>query len=123
MATESEQPVDQPRDGGSKIGHMRRGSGDIDPRAFGRGGARSTLEHTIAARLRGWDSIRIARCGHLVEPAAGFPGETSYVVIQADDATNRDIARDLLRDCSGITDLAWDVGWTRLLLRGRSARH
>jgi hypothetical protein len=25
---------------------------------------------------------------------------------------NRDIARSLLRDCSGTTELAWDFGWT-----------
>jgi hypothetical protein len=94
------------------IGHMGRGSGEIGPRASVRGAARNALEQTIAVRLRGWDSIRIARCGYLAKPAAGFPAGTSYVVIQADDATNREIARDLLCDCSGTTDLAWDFGWT-----------
>ena len=71
------------------------------------------------ARLRGRTAIRIACVGCLAQCEAGHPAGTPYVVIQADNAMNREIARSLLRDCSSTTDLAWNFGWTaRYLLNG-----
>ena len=70
------------------------------------------FEDVVAARLQGRTAIRIARAGSLGEAQAGHPPGTPYLVIQAGDAMNRGIARNLLRDCSSTTDLAWDYGWT-----------
>jgi hypothetical protein len=77
------------------------------------------FELILIARLHGRTAIRIARAGYLAERQAGHPAGTPYVVIQADNAMNRDIARSLLHDCSSTTDLAWNFGWTaRYLLNG-----
>ena len=76
----------------------------------------SELQLTIAERLEGWESIRIARGGRLTARAEGHPVGTPYVVIQADNAMNRDIARVLLQEYSGTSDLAWEHGWTGLAL-------
>lgn len=65
----------------------------------------------MTQHIQGWPSIRIAGSGQLTEPEAGHEPGSSYVVIQVDNAMNRDIARKLLRDCTGTTDLAWDFGW------------
>ncbi len=70
------------------------------------------FEDVLIARLQGRTAIRIARAGHLAQCKAGHPVGTPYVVIQADNAMNRDIARSLLHDCSSTTELAWDFGWT-----------
>src|SRR5947209_2532637 len=80
----------------------------------------SALERTVVERLRGWGSIRIASGGRLSVPEAGHPAGTPYLVIEADDATSRDIARTLLGDCCGTTELAWEYGWRgRFLDDGR----
>jgi hypothetical protein len=77
------------------------------------------FEDILVARLQGRTAIRVARTGRLAQCQAGHPAGTPYVVIQADNAMNRDIAHSLLRDCSSTTDLAWDFGWTaRYLMSG-----
>ena len=99
---------------------MARGSGENGHPAAIRGSGLNALQRTIAARLRNWDSIRITDSGLLTDGEAGYPAGSPYVVIQADNAMNREIARDLLREHSGTTDLAWGFGWTgRELDNGR----
>jgi hypothetical protein len=70
------------------------------------------FERILTVRLQGRTAIRISCAGCLAEHQADHPPGTPYVVIQADNAMNRDIARSLLRDCSSTTELAWDFGWT-----------
>jgi hypothetical protein len=66
----------------------------------------------VAAKIQGYTQLRVLKTGSLSTPEAGKPAGTPFVVIQADNAMNRDIAKELLRDHFGTTDLAWEYGWT-----------
>ncbi|MEJ7892937.1 MAG: hypothetical protein WKF94_09875 [Solirubrobacteraceae bacterium] len=91
---------------------MGRGGGETTWQGQPAPALRSALADTVARRLRGWDSIRLARVGRLQQAEAGHPAGTPFVVIEADDAMNREIASNLLREHSATTDLAWEFGWT-----------
>lgn len=85
--------------------------------------APSSLDREVTARIKGYSQLRVVKSGTLSAPAAGQPPGTAYVVIQADNAMNRDIAKDLLREHCGTTDLAWEYGWTMRPRPGRGSGH
>ena len=111
-----------PGSGDSRGGGSRENSETRQPFVGNDGGlhpvTEQSLKQLVTDRLQGRQAIRVARGGRLAESEAGFPAGTPYVVIQVDNAANRDIARTLLRDFSGTSDLAWTFGW-----RAREGQH
>jgi hypothetical protein len=56
--------------------------------------------------------LRVSSFGELEEPELGQPTGMPYVVIEAETAMDREIARQVLGDRSGLNALVWDYGWT-----------
>jgi hypothetical protein len=66
----------------------------------------------IVERLMPGLGLRVSSFGELEEPELGQPTGKPYVVIEAETAMDREIARQVLGDTSGVNALVWDHGWT-----------
>jgi hypothetical protein len=74
----------------------------------------------VSARLQPYIGLDVSDHGYLDEPYGGHDAGTPYVVITADCAMDREKARAMLEDFSGLPELAWECGWRgRVLPSGK----
>jgi hypothetical protein len=66
----------------------------------------------VVELLRRFVGLDVAGEGILEEPWAGHASGAHYLVIRAESGMERQLARDALGDLAGLTDLAWEHGWT-----------
>ena len=75
----------------------------------------------VAERLRPYLDLEVVDHGVLDEFESGHAVGTPYVTVRAATEMDRDKARHMLEDRSGLTGLAWECGWTgRILSDGRN---
>lgn len=74
----------------------------------------------VEGRIHSSLGLSIEHWGRLAQAEAGHTPGTAFVTISADCRDEVETARSALAEIAGLTDLAWDYGWERVLLRGRS---
>lgn len=70
----------------------------------------------VARRIGHLVGAWVAGHGALKEPYGGHPPGTPYVVIRADCALERELARQHVETIGGVPELAWEHGWAPVRL-------